>query len=272
MAKKNYHKNKKTGYRKTKSKYTKRRQLISIKYFLLMILIGFLGYGSFWGYESIRQLPCFDISKIHIEQNKLFNDTEICKLAGLSYQQNIFQVDTNKLKERIEKQPYIKNAVVYKQLPSTIHIDLQERVKFALVNAGALFIVDDEGVVLEKLNKRPWPNLPIISGVSSSELKIGYRSPSKALNEGINILKQLQKANLIKNVSEINVADIFNPMFYTLSEGVEIRLGDGQIKQKLVYMKSVWRQLNARIKEVESLDLRYQDMVVVRFKEFGNIV
>jgi cell division protein FtsQ len=243
-----------------------------MKYGAVLLLVAGIGYGGAKAYNYIYWLPCFEVSAIRIEGNRVLNPSQIRQLAGLCYQQNIFEVDTDLARDSLEAHPYVKRAWVSRKLPSTICIRVQERSRFALLNSASLYVVDEEGVVLEELKGVSWPDLPIINGGPKQRLPVGKRCASAALEQGLQILKCLREARLLGDISEVNVRDSYCPLFYTLREGVEVRLGEGQIKQKLAYMKTVWEDLNARIKEVESLDLRYQDMVVVRFKQPENMV
>jgi cell division protein FtsQ len=272
LARGKYKQLKKTSYRG--SRLRRYKQLIAglAKYGMYPLLVLGIGYGGIKAYNYIYHLPCFEVSTIQIEGTRVLNDSQIRRLAGLSYQQNIFDVDTELAGQGIESHPYIKEVEVSRRLPNTICIKVKERARFALVKAGGMYVVDEEGIVLEELSGGACPDLPIISVVAKGRIRLGEHNASLGIENGVNILKCLREAQLLGNVSEINVQDTYCPLFYTLREGIEVLLGAGRIEQKLVRMKTVWQDLNARINEVESLDLRFKDMVVVRFKQPKNMV
>ncbi len=264
----------KSGHRRSKGKYPGRLFTGFIKYSALTALLLGSGYWGVKAYRYITRLPYFEVSTIRIKGNWVLDKSQIRMLANLSYQQNIFDIDTESSKKALEAHPYIKQAHISKRLPDTIQIITEERTRFAMLmlNSGGRFVVDEEGIVLEELSGGRLPNLPIISGASEGLLKPGNRCRTKAVKNGLQILKQLGESRFLGDVSEVNVNNSSSPLFYTLKEGIEVRLGEGEIGQKITQMKIVWRNLNARIKEVDFLDLRYKDMVVVRFKEHRNMV
>jgi cell division protein FtsQ len=262
----------KSAYKKQKARSHKRLIGRMIRWCTCLVILTVIGYGTIKVCKYIYKLPCFAIAKIQIEGNKVLNDSQICQLAGLYYQQNIFDLNSKLARQAIESHPYVRQVSISKRLPNTVYIRAQERNGFALVKSGGIYIVDDEGIVLEELKGVKLPDLPIISGVAQECLKIGAKVVPEALHNGLHILKCLRENQFLTNVSEVNVKDPYCRMFYTLSEGIEVLLGEGEIMQKLQQMKTVWHDLNARIKEVESLDLRYKDMVVVRFRQPKSIV
>lgn len=272
MAKSKYPALKKSKYRKSKSKHHGGFIAKTTKYGALVALLVGIGYGGLKAYNHIIHLPYFEITSIWINGNQRLKHSQIRQLLDLGYQQNIFEIDTEIASLALETHPYIKKAWVTRSLPSTINIKIQERTRFTLLNSTGFYVVDEEGVVLEELKGKRLPNLPIISGVFNEQLVPGKRCTSSTIKHGLRILNQLGETNLLRDVSEVNVQDPYNAIFYTIKDGIEVRLGEGRIKQKLSYMKTVWRNLNARIKEVDFLDLRYKDMVVVRFKQIQNMV
>ncbi len=271
MASNKYPALKKSGRRKSKNKYFSRLFTKTIKYSALVALIIGIGYGGHQLYNYVTNLPYFEISSIWINGNQRLKHSQIRRLIDLDYQQNIFGVDAAAAVQAIEAHPYIKQAWVTKTFPGTVNIKVKERTRFALLNSDGLYVIDREGVVLEKFKGKKLPNLPIISGTFKEQLSPGKRCASAAIKHGLQVLCQLERTNLLRDVSEVNVQYPYNTVFYTVKDGIEVRLGEGGVEQKLSHMKTVWQSLNARIKEVDFLDLRYKDMVVVRFKQIKNM-
>ncbi len=250
MAKNKYPKLNKPGYRKPKGNYVSRLIAKKIKYIVLAVLLAGGGYGGRLAYNYITHLPYFEVSSILIKGNKKVQHSQIRQLINSGYQQNIFEIDAEKAGEAIEMHPYIKQAKVTKTFPGTVNITVKERTGFALLNSDGLYVVDEEGVVLEKFDGKKLPDLPIISGVFKERLRPGKKCTQAAIKHGLQVLCRLKETNLLRDVSEVNVQDPYNAVFYTVRNGIEVRLGEGNIEQKLNYMKTVWQNLNARIKEV----------------------
>ena len=75
------------------------------------------------------------------------------------------QLNIWKIKNNLEKLPWIKKASVERQLPSTLNISISERSPAAIwQNKGKVKLIDREGIVLESTNLEKFTNLLIIVG------------------------------------------------------------------------------------------------------------
>ncbi|HTI86496.1 MAG TPA: cell division protein FtsQ/DivIB [Alphaproteobacteria bacterium] len=77
----------------------------------------------------------------------------------------MLDIDPAAARERIEELPWVKTAVVERQLPDTIFVRLVERVPLALWQKdGKLALVDSDGRVLTRDNLSRFRDLPIVIG------------------------------------------------------------------------------------------------------------
>ena len=74
-------------------------------------------------------------------------------------------VDLNLVRERLLKYPWIEDARVSRRLPSTLVVNIVERVPAAIwQNHGNLMLVDTKGVPLEPVSREAMPDLPLLIG------------------------------------------------------------------------------------------------------------
>jgi hypothetical protein len=118
---------------------------IGILAFAEVILLG--GHAVRWAMTS----PRFVMDEVKIVGHKTLDPESLVKLSGLRPGTNIFGVDLERVRERIESNPWVRRSSVRKSPPSTLRIEIEERVPVALIDRKAGVAVDAEGVILGPL-------------------------------------------------------------------------------------------------------------------------
>lgn len=167
---------------------------------------------------------------------------EIRELAGLTGAENYFLFKADKVCENLGKWPTVKSVSVTKVFPDKINIVLTARTPLAasIVTHSSVsipVIFDSEGVVFRVGDYEGLKNLPIISGLTYPEPKIGMRLPDQVLD----YLGQLEtvareRPELLKLISEI----------YFIKKGnvfSEVLLYPVQVKIRVITMP----EINVRI-------------------------
>ncbi|MEC8006163.1 MAG: cell division protein FtsQ/DivIB [Pseudomonadota bacterium] len=81
---------------------------------------------------------------------------------------SIFDLDLAEIQRRVETLPWVKTAVVRRQLPATLYVDLTERRPLALWQHQAkLRLVDRDGEVIAVQNLTAFAELPILVGADA---------------------------------------------------------------------------------------------------------
>ena len=81
---------------------------------------------------------------------------------------SIFDLDLAEIQRRVETLPWVKTAVVRRQLPATLYVDLTERRPLALWQHQAkLRLVDRDGEVIAVQNLAAFAELPILVGADA---------------------------------------------------------------------------------------------------------
>jgi len=88
-------------------------------------------------------------------------------LATLDLQLNtpIFSINLTDLHDRVSRVGWVKNVIIERRLPGTIHIVLEERVPVALLqNATDHQLIDATGAVIDGADPRDFTHLKIVDG------------------------------------------------------------------------------------------------------------
>jgi cell division protein FtsQ len=86
--------------------------------------------------------------------------------SGLAVGENLFRADLPRATRALESQPWVAAVHIERQLPGTLRIDVEEHRAAALVQAGALYVLDDEGRLFKRAAPDDGLDLPIITGAT----------------------------------------------------------------------------------------------------------
>ena len=113
---------------------------------------------------TLTRSPYFAAHRIEVRGTSHVTRSEVLRIAGITPGTNVFTLDAGSAEARLERDPWIAQATVTKDLPSTLVIDVDERVAVAVVETGgALRLVADDGALLEAARPRTAAGLPTIA-------------------------------------------------------------------------------------------------------------
>lgn len=150
----------------------------------------------------------FDISKVQVEGNNYYNVEQIKDKANIKIGQNIFELRKAKLKQKLLKDPYLKDVRIKRKLPATILIQVKERKEMATVPRDETFvIIDEDGLVLRISKDEPKITkimaMKVKKAVAGKPLDVEGNS---LLNDTLRMLKQAKKADIFfKKIDTSNV-------------------------------------------------------------------
>ena len=152
----------------------------------------------------------FTVDTIDVQGNKYFTDEEISNMAHASTGQNIiYKLNKGNMLNYLEKNPYIEEARVYRKLPSTIVINVKERIQVAAMTYGDQFLIIDNNGTLLRITKTK-PKLTIVTGFKVKKVKLGepveVNSPD-LFKELLSLLKSMEAGDVY--FTKINITELF---------------------------------------------------------------
>lgn len=187
--------------------------------FLLLLLLLFC-----W---QLVQAPWFlAVREVEVKNISTLSPWEVEQIAGIYRGTSLLKLDTRKIQQRLEADERILEAEVKRRLPQTLVITVQENVGVAAVPYFSSWLeVNQEGRVLSVTNQFSTLNLPIITGLNISVLKVGDTISDTRWQLASECLTQLPPS-LLGQISEINVMDTKSIVFYS-RDPLRILIGDG---------------------------------------------
>ncbi|WP_125152218.1 cell division protein FtsQ/DivIB [Clostridium rectalis] len=210
--------------------------------------------------------PYFNVKKIQVKGNKNIISEDIIKFSQIHKGDNIFYLNMDKAKRGIMENPYILKAEIERKIPDGIVINVKEReAVFYSGEKEDFFIIDKNGVVLERKKDIKGMNLVKLEGFDVNKCEIG-----KVIN--INDKRKIEAANTISSligtkkdnfkVSLVNISNINNILVYY--KNICIKLGNIEnLEKKLNRAFSIITQREELDKAKGYIDVSFDGNPVV---------
>jgi len=195
--------------------------------------------------QYAHSADAFAIAEIIIEGNHQLEDIDVRRAARLQVGSNIFEVSNEGTRNHLLQHPWIEEASVVRKLPGRVRIDIVERKPVALVALDQLYLVSDEGAVFKRLGVDDPVDLPVITGIASERFYDDLDYRTAVLLRSMALLQDYEGAGLAKRepVSEIHFEGANGIELFVGNDGMNVRLGNGQHRQKLRRLRQVLERL-----------------------------
>ena len=112
---------------------------------------------------TLTRSPFFAARTIDVRGASHVPRSEVLRIAAVAHDTNVFTLDAGAAERRLERDPWIADATVTKDLPSTLVIDIHERIAVAVAESdGVLRLVADDGALLDAAHPRDAVGMPSI--------------------------------------------------------------------------------------------------------------
>lgn len=120
--------------------------------------------ANIWFMETSRDAGLV-LSSLKVSGTSRTSDHDLQAVLDIDNGMPLLAIDLDNLQARIEALPWVKQAIINRQLPGELVIDVTEREPYALVqSAGRLALVDSEGVRITEQGLSAFRHLPLLVG------------------------------------------------------------------------------------------------------------
>jgi cell division protein FtsQ len=218
--------------------------------------------------HSVGARGLLAVADLAVEGAHRVPEAAVRAAAGIEPGTSLLALDVAAVVDRVEALPGVRRARVVRHLPNRVAIWLEERDPYTLASVGGadggLVWIDPEGYLVGPEPHGTIPPLPVLSGVerpaAGAEQPVGDR-----LRVGLGLVRAVERTGrrLAARISEIDVERHGGPVLY-LNDGVTVWLGGEEWDERLGRLDAVLAELEARGERLESVDLRFRDLVVLR--------
>ena len=201
--------------------------------------------------------PLFTFQQLVVHGNVHLDENELCEIARIHYGQRLFELKTDEMTTNLLRDLRIESAVVRRQLPHKIEMDIVERIPVATVACDYGYLdFDRQGKVIASYRSLKGADIPIITGVKLRDLYIGDDNNDPQVAQAISFLARIDPAD-IGEISEVSLRNPDAVVAYTKT-ALPIRLGQlTGIQDKAALTQDFLRDQKTTRHTVEYVDFSY---------------
>jgi cell division protein FtsQ len=236
--------------------------------FSLALLAAVGGYGAVKGgqyaaFAATQGQPAdiaakalgFSIKAVTIAGERELKEQDLLAIAGIGPRNSLLFLDAGKIRERLQRLPLVKEAVVTKLYPDRLLIEIEERQPFALWQwDGNVQIVAADGVPIAAMRDQRFIHLPLVVGAGANEKLSQY-------------LALLDTAGDLRERIVAGVLVAKRRWTLKTANGTEILLPETEPEAALGRLASLQRTSQILDKDLISIDLRQPGRLVARLTE-----
>jgi cell division protein FtsQ len=244
-----------------------------VKWSLVAIL---LGYTSVRGLALVTEAPGLRIRQIAVGGHRQLSAADVVAGAGALRGQNIVRADLDAARRRLLGSPWIAEATLRRQLPSTIEIQIVERrpVALARLARGGLQLVAADGTVLGPAAAiTAGLDLPIADGLvpvpgrAAAGAAFGIPAqvePNRAALVGRLVDELRREDGLLPLLSQVDVSDAEDAVVLLGDDPARVHLGDRDFARRVRAYRDLAPTLLQHVDAIDTADVRYDGRVFVR--------
>lgn len=246
-----------------KTKKVQRRLRVKIIHILLFFtILGGIFFSIQRVYLFLISWDYLSIKNITVVSSKPEIREEVYQFLRGKRLGNILLLNIGKLQETFAAHRWIKEVRVRKIFPSTLCVEIKERIPFAVLEKENLYLIDREGIQLEKLESAGTMNLPLL--VDSNNFQKDFKEKIELAWECLNSLPPLEKDQL----EVLDLSDYENVTVQLKAQPIKLKLGNSQFSRKLKLFEKYRLKLE-EFGEVEYADLRFPGRIIFLPKSYS---
>ena len=228
----------------------------ALQILMMVAVLTVLGGVTYTTTQYLRTSPRFEVKKVLVLGWKRVTETQVLTQADVPDKANVFTVDLEAIRARVEHMEWVRHAIVQRVFPDTITIKIVEREPVGLARFhGKVYQFDADAAILD-YDASTGVNFPILDGLQPND------RPGNLRRVGLysRVLKDLRSQN---ELSEVHINESDEVSVVVSGEPLLINLGAGDFHTRWIR----YLQQRAEIQqypETGEVDLRFEDQVILK--------
>lgn len=215
---------------------------------------------TWWG-KDVR----FPLKTVAVEGNCYIPADSLLAMASLPMDSSVFAIDLVSIARGMEKHPWIEKTHLYRRLPSTIVIWIQEVEPLALVPGNPMGVIGGNGNYLGSIWRGVTWDLPIIAGLKTNQWKAGDKITSEKAVIVIDCAQQIQRhePEVFQLISDFRLKN--EHIFLTLEDGkskIQLQKNPSSISWQILKEFLIKNRRDFADQAIK-IDLRFPQWVIV---------
>jgi cell division septal protein FtsQ len=225
----------------------------------LLVLVGL-------GVRAFITSQWFVVRQISVHGTHRLSTRDVEALVGDLRHDNILLADLGHYRQQLLDSPWIAAVTIRRQLPSTIAIDVTERVPMILAHLGdRLFLVDRSGAIIDEAGPQYRDfDLPVVDGLGTPGAAPGSGVDTWRVGLVERFLGALGPAPALRaRVSQIDVSDAHDITVMLEGDTTAVRLGDAHFVDRLQRYLALVPALRDKLADLDYVDVRFDNNLFV---------
>ena len=225
---------------------------------VLLIIIGSL-------LLLIISLPIWQIKHLKITGLKNLTAPEVKQAARVPYGDNLLLLRPSTLSGRLEKMPLVERTIIHRGFPDTVHIEIIERLPFALVMAddGNSYVIDRDGRVLGA-SLPHIADIPAVSGIAAKYIKQNILDGNMARSMAAIFKAFARHISPKKMTFDIKTPDDISLL---VDDIVAVRFGNfSDLDKKIRIVEALLNRSKVKWTKIEYIDVRFPYDPVIKIR------
>jgi cell division septal protein FtsQ len=236
----------------------KRKIKLKARHFVIYFLfVGGLFFGVQKAYLFLISWDELNVTSVDIQCTREGVRKDIERFLQGKYLGNLLLLDIDTLKENILSHPWIKEVHMRKNFPSSVSILINERMPAALMKSDSLYLIDKEGVKLQKVDPQPPGRYPVFIDNKS------FANDAQAkLDLAWACLDSLRQRDEIE-VAIVDLSEYDNVKIQLKDSSTWIIFGRDHFEEKMDFFLARQNILD-QYGSLEYVDLRFKDRLYIK--------
>jgi cell division protein FtsQ len=228
-----------------------------------------LGATAWLGWSQVVAGDVLRVREVRFEGLSRARPEELAELCPAKPGDHLLLVDEDLVARTLVHHPWVAAVEVERTLPPALVVRVTERRAVALAELGGLYLVDGRGRVFKRAEPGDGLDLPVVTGISRKEFLDDEGEATSRLAAALVLVRRWSEQRLDRRqpISQIHLDPDYGTTVWA-GEGVEIRLGQGDLEAKLGRLERVLAAVQAEGRRAGLLLLdnrRRPDWIAVRF-------
>lgn len=240
-------------------------RLVQVAMWLGLGLTGLGGLGgvAFWYF---RDHPSFHVAAVRVYGAERVPQRELVELAKIDRGVSLFRIQLDRVRARVLKHPWIRDAVVRRLYPNEIELIVYERKPAAILESGQVYLIASDGYVLGEVNKGRRGDLPLLVAKLAHSLTPGEHVRHPGVVASLAILTQLQTSPFFRDtvITQVEIASAERLVLHTRMGKLVVGPSVAEVEEKLSLLPAIGEVIRKNAQRVAYIDLSFADRIVVK--------
>ncbi len=202
---------------------------------MLLAVIGFgLGWGAYQVAAYLHNSAALAVRCIEVNGTSRTRLAELERAAGLHEGVNIFSLDLDRARRRIEELPWVRDARLRRVVPDRIVVEVEEYQPAALISLESLYLIDPQGKVFKRLQPGETIDLPLITGLRREDFTDHPERSRARVRRALALMDRVEHRQCLadRQLAEVHLDALLGTSLVLDPGALTVRLGE-QPEQRL---------------------------------------